>query len=360
MNRLGVRLTNEEFSKLMEGNIAPDKYFKDDYPHHYGKSSKISQYLLMARSSFLRNDSPNAYYNLGVALHYIQDSFTTGPNFEKEFHDKWEGWIENSDFVSNIDETIQKTVRNEAERNRCSRIAQELQKEVRGRDSTLRIANMNGHMKNFESMASPEVDLNLGLIASLVVSKSILDPKDCPDLDIQLKNIHLAYEDHLIKTDLDSSNKIIGLISKRDELTKRMVPPHGIIAKIKNWIMGRRVRIVERNIISNTDGYFHREHLENVARGYRAEVSRVTAPYEGWYIFQIHQLNIDAVPLELLGIQAVSETFGWKQQNLKNLFKEKSIPTHLAGDSEIIRRADLDRLLGQIPINGLVRYPELT
>jgi hypothetical protein len=172
MNRLGVRLTNEEFSKLMEGNVAPDKYFKDDYPHHYGKSAKIGQYLLMARSSFLRDDSPNAYYHLGVALHYIQDSFTTGPNFEKEFHDKWEGWIENSDFVSNIDETIKKTVRNESEQNRCSRVAQELQKEVRGRDNTLRIANINGHMKNYESMASPEVDLKIirTLISNLLTS----------------------------------------------------------------------------------------------------------------------------------------------------------------------------------------------
>ncbi len=192
----------------------------------------------------LQNDSLNAYYNLGVALHYIQDSFTTGPNFEKEFHEKWEGWIENSDFVSNIDETIQKTVRNEPEQKRCSRVAQELQKEVGGRDKTLRIANLNGHMKNYESMASPEVDLNLGFMASYVVSKSILDSKDCPDLDIQLKNIHLAYEDYLIKSDIDSSNKIIGLISRRDELTKRMAPSHGIVAKIKNWVMGRRIRIV--------------------------------------------------------------------------------------------------------------------
>jgi hypothetical protein len=359
MDRLGMRLTNEEFSKLMEGIVAPDKYFKD-YPHHYGKSAQISQYLLMARSFFLQNDSPNAYYNLGVALHYIQDSFTTGPNFDSDFHTKWEGWIEDSSVVSNVDEKIQETVRNKSEQNRCSQVARELQKEVQGRDDTLRIAMMNGHMKNYETMASPEVDLNLGLIASYVVSKSILGPKYCPDLDIQLRNILVAHENYLNKSDIDSSNNIMGLIRKREEIAKGMVPPSGIVAKIKYWLTSRRIRIIERDIISKTNRYYQKEHLENVARSYRTEVSRATAPYDGWYIFQIPQLNIDAVPLELLRIQAISETFGWKQQNLKNLFRDKNIPIHQVGNNEIVRRADLDRLLGQIPINGLTRYPELT
>jgi len=125
MVRLGIHLTNEEFSKLKEGVITPDK--GRDYPHQYGKSEKIKDYLNKARASYLQNDLPSTYFNLGVALHYIQDSYTTYPSSLPK-HQEWEEWIENS-YLGSSFEAIQSTVRNEYTRKRCCWLDQEISRE---------------------------------------------------------------------------------------------------------------------------------------------------------------------------------------------------------------------------------------
>jgi hypothetical protein len=79
MRKLRIPLTSGEISALKEGVIAPDKW--KNYPHHHGKSNAIKQHLVTARYLFLQGDLLNAYFNLGVALYYIQDSYTSFPSF---------------------------------------------------------------------------------------------------------------------------------------------------------------------------------------------------------------------------------------------------------------------------------------
>jgi hypothetical protein len=185
MARLGLWLTREEFSSLMEGAIAPDKW--QDWPHHYGKSFEIGEFLKKARKSYLINDLPDAYFSLGVALHYIQDSYTTYPSSNQDAHHKWEQLIEESTSDSSFD-TIRDTVESEYHRGRCCWLNQELSNNVQGRNDTLRAANLNGQKKEYDSIASPKVDFYIGFWASYTVSKSILSPRNSTDLDILLKN----------------------------------------------------------------------------------------------------------------------------------------------------------------------------
>ena len=96
-----------------------------------------------ARSFFLQDNLPSAYFNFGVALHYIQDSYTSFASFYPN-HQSWEQQIEASCLVPDIEELIQKSVKNEFQRNKCSWLVQELSREVQGRDNTLRIATLNG------------------------------------------------------------------------------------------------------------------------------------------------------------------------------------------------------------------------
>ena len=61
--RLNAPSSRYEMSRLMEGVIAPDV---DKVPrHHYDNSHLTNRELQEARSAFLRDDLPNAYYHLG-------------------------------------------------------------------------------------------------------------------------------------------------------------------------------------------------------------------------------------------------------------------------------------------------------
>jgi hypothetical protein len=140
MYRLRVPLSNSESSMFKEGVIAPDKW--NNYPHHYGKSNEIQQYLIAARGLYRRGDLVNAYFNLGVALHYIQDSYTSvvsynSPN-RQTWHHNWEQSMQDSVFVNNFDVDLEKTINlhlwnRDAERQRSLWLASLLCREASAR-----------------------------------------------------------------------------------------------------------------------------------------------------------------------------------------------------------------------------------
>jgi hypothetical protein len=75
---------------LCEASISPDKNPDEclhisfggktrasRLPHHIPKPSLIMHYVRLARKAFLQSDNSKAIYNLGRALHYIQDMSLT-------------------------------------------------------------------------------------------------------------------------------------------------------------------------------------------------------------------------------------------------------------------------------------------
>ena len=98
---LRVPLSSVEASNLRDGVIAPDQW--RDYPHHYGKSDAIKKHFMVSRQCYLQDDLPLAYYYLGVALHYIQDSYTSVISYDSPnnqiWHQNYEQDIEDSQFV---------------------------------------------------------------------------------------------------------------------------------------------------------------------------------------------------------------------------------------------------------------------
>ena len=159
MRRLGIPLSNLEESRLKEGVLAPDKW--GNYPHHYKKEQEIQSNLLLSRKYFLVDDFPNAYFYLGVALHYIQDSYTSMASFYPGHH-SWEESIENCNWISNLDEIIHYWLRdNSFERNRCLGLANALSQDVQGKDGTMHVATLSGH-EALQTFAKPIIDFNLG------------------------------------------------------------------------------------------------------------------------------------------------------------------------------------------------------
>ena len=82
---------------LVEGSVAPDSI--GDFPHHKGKELKIFEDLLRALSAYEKNDD-ECYYELGKALHYIQDMWTARPGTPQK-HTKWEQQISDCRIIDN-------------------------------------------------------------------------------------------------------------------------------------------------------------------------------------------------------------------------------------------------------------------
>jgi hypothetical protein len=354
LNRLGISLSPEETENFKKGIIAPDKW--KDYPHHHGKSENIKQHMMKSRGFFLKDDLPLAFFHLGVALHYIQDSYTSFASFYPK-HQSWEESIECANFTYDLIKTINYSLRDkEWERNRCLGLAGALSKKAQGRDNTLYLATLSGHEAS-KSFAKPIVDLNLALRASYVVTESVLSSKKSLALENKLKDDLSNYEVLIRTAEVELTDKIIRLANEREALKVRKVPPSGIISKIKNWILGIRIRLKDSAVNSNYKSYTQRTHLEKVATEYVNAAKKTVAPYIGWYNFQIPKLNPNAVRNELLTVQEIAEVLGENENALKESLNRVKIWSYCVGNTNLVKRAELDRFLSHFPVNGFTKYP---
>jgi hypothetical protein len=354
LRKLGISLSNEVFQSFKNGILAPDQW--KDYPHHYGKSVTIRQHLMKSRRCFLQDDLPNAFFHLGVALHYIQDSYTSMASFYSKHH-SWEEDIESASFNYDLENTITYSLSNKPyERDRCLKLANALSKKAQGRDDTLYLATLSGHAAS-RSFAKPIVDLNLGLRASLVVTESVLSSKNCLALENKLRDVLSNYEVLMRTAEVELSSKIIRLANERDDLRRRKVPQSGIISKINNWILEIRIRLKNSAVNSNNDYYIQRKHLEKMVRKYMKAGNMTVTPYSGWYNFQIPKISPNVVSRELLSVQEIAEASGEDENVLKGSLSRLNVSTFHVGNRELVRREELDRFLSQFPVKGFTRPP---
>ncbi len=354
MRKLRVSLSFAENSFLQEGVIAPDKW--KNYPHHHGKSNEIKHHLVTARCLFLNGDLLNAYYNLGVALHYIQDSYTSFASFYPN-HQSWEQQIEDSYFVNDLEGIISRVLQNnQYQRDRCLWLAQMLSREIQGRDNTLIVATLSGQGES-RTWAKPIVDLNLGLKASFVVSKSVLSPKNCPELDSALSNNLKEHQKLLQNAEVSLSQEIFELVKKRDRLKSRIIQDANFAGKIKNWIFSIRTRLTDHRIDGKMRDYTKRIHLQKVIGAYQNATHQIVFPHQGWYNCPVPQIDVDVVKRDLVSIQEIAAYFGVNAFVVRALLQKADGVCFYAGNSDVIRRPELDRVLSQFPINGFNEYP---
>jgi hypothetical protein len=356
LRKLGIfSLPNEVAQSFKTGIITPDQL--KDYPHHYGKSESIKEHLMRSRGYFLQDDWPNAFFNLGVALHYIQDSYTSMPSDYPEHHHNWEVSIEYANFTSDLKETITCSLGNNGyERDRCLKIANILSEKAQGRDNTLYVATLSGHAAS-KSFAEPIVDLNLGLRASYVVTESVLSSKNCPALEVKLREVLSNYEALMRTAEVELSNKIIRLANERDKLRKRKVPQSGIVSKMKNGILGIRIGLKDSAVNSNNNYYTQQKHLEKYIREYMEAANMTVTPYSGWYNFQIPRISPSVVSWELLSVQEIGGVLGENENVLKESLSRVNVSTYHVGSRELVTRAELDRFLSQFPVKGFTKSP---
>lgn len=354
LRQLGISLSSEVAESFKNGILAPDQW--QDYPHHHGKLEKIRENLMKSRGYFLKDDLKSAFFHLGVALHYIQDSYTSMASFYPR-HQSWEEDIECANFSHDLEKTITYSLGNNwYERDRCLSLAHALSNKARGRDDTLHMATLSGRAAS-KSFAKPVVDLNLGLRASYVVTESVLSSGNCPTLENRLKDGLVTYEALMKTVEKDLSDKIIKLANEREDLKKRRVSQSGIVSKIKNWVLGIRIGLKNSATNSNYSRYAQQKHLRKLVNEYMEAANITVAPYSGWYNFRIPKINPNAVARELLSVQEIAETLGENVQAFKESLDRVKLSTYNVGNREVVRRAELDRFLDQFPVKGVTKSP---
>jgi hypothetical protein len=278
--------------------VTPDKW--KDYPHHYGKSGSIQKHITEARKFFLKGDLPNAFFSLGVVLHYIHDSYTSlSPIAEHQV--RWEQQIEEAGFVDDLEELVKSTFQDHEDRiDRYTELIRLLSGEIEGEQKTLDIATLHETEHGFWDVCiggSPDVDLNFALKTSLVIAKSVLGSKTYPKLQTELTDLLMEYEDKLREAESVFANEIVELIEKRDDLKKRR--KNGIFTTLQNFFLVLSSKIRDLQVRSKIKKYEQQKHLKAIVRAYQQAVDTQVYPYSDWYDITIPKIDVDIVERQL-------------------------------------------------------------
>jgi len=343
MQRLGFSTVSAEAAMLKEGVLAPDKW--GDYPHHYGKSNAITKYVLDARNLFLQGDLQKAYFCLGVALHYIQDAYTSlssrSPN-----HHSWELQIEESYFAHDLQKALQWAFRGrETLLKDYKELLSILSRNVEGKADTLNYATLMGHEPP-EEWGKPLVDLNMALIASLHVARSVLGSKTNSTLETTLSKLCSEYEQHLRNVEVFTAGKIVELVGKRDELKKRK-KSDGILSKIRNFLLSLLIKIRESQLSTKAQQYKRQKHLVEAEKEYWKAANRISAPHLNWYEFKIPRLDINVVERELMSILEASKVLQVDENVVRRFVERDIVSCYCVRNDQLMRRAELKKALAQ-------------
>lgn len=299
LRELGIAESSAEASSLRAGSVEPDKW--QDYPHHHGKSETIREYIMRARESFLNEDLPDAYFNLGVALHYVQDSYTSLTS-RSERHHKWEQQIEHSRFVDNLHELVEWAFRNREDRmEEYMERLEFLSEEIEGEEDTLELATLPPPGLSIwqgQIWGRPNIDLNFAFRASLLIAKSVLNSRENPKLQAELKHVLAEYEATLAERESSFAKEIVESIRKRDELEGKR-KANGILQAFRNFYWVFSLKIHSRRLERKINDYRQQKHLKAVAKRYYSSAETIIAPHKDWYKIDVPQIDIYIVEKKL-------------------------------------------------------------
>jgi len=333
---LGVSKSSVEAERFRKGSVAPDKWA--DYPHHYGKEGEIRRYLLEARRSYLKGDMPSALFSLGVAFHYVQDSYTSLTSRSQK-HTSWEEQIEEAHLVSDLANLVEWSFRDRRNlKEEYTRIMRRLSGNIEGEKATLELAVLAGDQ--YQEYGHPKVDLNFAFRACASIAKSVLGSKTNPKLQLELNRVLAEHERMLKETEATFADALVGLVKKRDELKKKK-KSSGALSSINNCFLALVGGIYNLRIGRRSRHYEEQRHLKKVAGKYCETAHQKVSPHLQWYRITIPQINIQIVKKELLTSKEASYDFLISETLIKKMAEEGRISLYNIRDTELIRKSEL-------------------
>lgn len=342
--KLEISKSSPEADSLREGIIAPDKW--KDFPHHHSKEREIEKHIMNARKFFLHDNLENAFFHLGVALHYIQDSYVS-LSTRSTHHTHWEEQIDDAYFTDNLYRLAEKAFHNRPDRREeYLEIAEKLSRKIDGKEATLKIATMPGpgiSFWSYRAWGKPHVDLNFALKASFLISKAVLSQKKYPELQEQLKNVYVEYERMLKEAEIKYVNSI--LESLRKEVTwKNRKQKNGLLQKIKNSFFTSLSKKHEFDVNRKLGKYTQKKHLMEVREIFENTIKMIVAPHQLWYHFDVPKMDVDSVESDLLSVNEASDCLGISESSLQRRIAESKIFCYHIKNREFIRRSELKQM----------------
>lgn len=346
INQLKLSKSSHEANRLRQGSIDPDRW--KDNSHDKGKSSEIKHRLLKSRKSYLKNELPDAYYNLGVALHYIQDKYTTLTPHPRH-HNKSENQIQQAYFTYDLESLIEKSFQNNSEQKKeYLKYIEILSNDVIGKTDTLNLASLRGPRvlnKNNRKFGNPYVDLNIACKVSLIIAKSVLGKKTNNALQQKVKNIQKFYEKILVKTEMSFVEEIIGINKKIIDFEKRK-EKNGIFKILLKNFLFYYLRKYDSELHKKLRDYETQKHLEKIIYDYISSVEEEIFPHRDWFNIFIPQIDINIVKNELVTLSEASQIFNTKGV-LNDLIRKKDIFKYRIENKEYLRRSEVEKLFDQ-------------
>lgn len=341
LHKLGISKSCPEAESLRKGVITPDKW--KDFPHHHSEEREIEKHIMKARGLFLEYDLNMAYYHLGVALHYVQDSYVS-LSTHSEHHHRWEVQMDEAYFADNLQQLVERAFHNRPDRRTeyLERLRM-LSDKIDGKKTTIRLATlpaMGLRAWGKKIWGKPYVDVNFALKASYLITKSVLTPKNSPELQEELKHIHQKYEGKLVETEQAFASSIVESIKKRNELENRK-RKDGFLQTIKNGFLTISSKRHGFEAKRKLGRYKQKKHLTGVLKRYEKTIEKIVAPHHGWYDYEIPKLDLDVIENELLTVSEASKHAGVEEYQIQALISKGVISSYQTDNEELVRREEL-------------------
>lgn len=195
--------------------------------------------------------------------------------------------------------------------NNCLQVARALKNDdIKGAKQTLSIARLNARDRPHDHEANGVIDYTLSYLATIAVVRAIvLDPINHPQLDYDLTRLHQDVVRRLNEIEIQLTNSLINKIGERNRSANLKNRSDGIIGRMKNWMLKRKISGMDQVIRSMNDTYFARNHLQPLVLNYRVQAEQVAQMYEGWYAYEIKDVDTSSIPQIIVNIQMANDPF---------------------------------------------------
>lgn len=270
---------------LINGIIYPDS--NDPEPHR-GREEAIKGNIRKARDRRLEYNPSDSFFYLGMAFHYIQDSWV-GMDPDHEDYAKYEKQMDKSTLLGRGDDLFKYQP---VHRNRVLTQYKELDKRLsKPLTSIDEMYSLVTTGKPYESTAF--LDLNYSYRICYRVAEMVLKPMLKISLDEKLSKLHEEYTEKLEKCEKTEQEALFKMEKELGE------PRSGVIAGFENWKL-------KRNLEIRTKQYEKRKHLDKILKLYKNEATQTAKPFVDWYNVQIPELELPVIP-EIPNEQPVEE-----------------------------------------------------
>lgn len=349
LRELKIAQFSEEAAQLREGSILPDKW--GDYPHHHGKGDNIEANILRARESFLSGNIRKTCYHLGVALHYVQDSYTSLSS-RSAHHERWEQQIQEAYANEDLIGLISSAFRNDpANLSEYSGIAEMMSHGLNGKPDTISFATRPGPGLSFwgnRTWGKPYVDFNFALRASILIAKSVFSSAKNDEIEQKCRCIHAEFESVLKRTEEKTAEEIVKQIEKRTKLASDGAKEVRT-RSLRRLFQRLKLNIQDYRINRKVGQYDKKGHLNLVANQYRKAIDSAIKPQQDWYKLNIPEIDISSVGTQLMSIEEACRVLKLEPNYLQDLIRKGHVSSYHVVGRELVLLSQLEQALNEQP-----------